>query len=78
MNFFNFLWVVPVVLLGPEVVQVDHLLEVDSAVVSPVVQRKHSLMSAFCQLDHYLGSQSILYFGFASTAIPHIPCHWYV
>ena len=31
-------WVVPVVLLGPEVVQVDHLLEVGSAAVSPVIR----------------------------------------
>ena len=67
--------VVPVVLLGPEVVRVDHLLEVGSAVVSPVIPRKHSPMSAFCQLGCYLGSQSILYLGFASTATPHIPCH---
>ena len=68
-------WVVPAVLLGPEVVQVDHLLEVGSAVVSLVFWRKHIPMSAFYQLDCYLGSQSILYLGFASTATPHIPCH---
>ena len=53
-------WVVPVVLLGLEVVQVDHLLEVGSAAVLPVIQRKHSPMSAFCQLDRYLGSQSMM------------------
>ena len=78
MNFFDYLFSVPVVLLGPEVVQVDHLLEVGSVAVSLVVQQKHSPMSAFCQLDRYLGSQSILYLGFASTATPHIICHCYV
>ena len=71
-------WVVPLVLLGLEVVRVDHLLVVGLVAVSLVIQQKHSLMSAFCQLDRYLGSQSILYLGFANTTTPHIPCHCYV